>query len=64
MPADQRPLTHSQVWMASDAALLSAAAAEGRLKHAHYFQGGVIGGELLTLSRHPIAEVGLHGPPD
>ena len=42
--------------MASDASLLAAAGAEGVLKHAHYFQGGVIGGELLTLSRHPIAE--------
>ena len=51
---------HLQVWMASDAALLTAAAAEGALKHAHYFQGGVIGGELLTLSRHPIAEVRIN----
>ena len=49
--------------MTSDAALLSAAAAEGGLQHSHYFQGGVIGGELLTLSRHPIAEVSLPGPP-
>ena len=47
--------------MASDAALLSAAAAEGALKHAHYFQGGVIGGELLTLSKHPITEVSMQG---
>jgi hypothetical protein len=45
-----------QVWMASDASLLAAAGAEGALKHAHYFTGGIIGGELLTLSRHPIAE--------
>ena len=47
--------------MASDAALLSAAAAEGALKHAHYFQGGVIGGELLTLSKHPITEASMQG---
>ena len=49
-------MTAAQVWMASDASALATAGSEGALKHAHYFTGGIIGGELLTLSRHPIAE--------
>ena len=52
-------VTLQEVWMASDAALLAKLAAQGDLKYHHYFQGGIIGGELLTLSKHPIIEVSV-----
>ena len=50
-------VTLQEVWLASDAALLAQLGARGSLRYHHYFQGGVMGGELLTLSKHPILEV-------
>lgn len=50
-------VTLQEVWLASDAALLAQLAARGSLRYHHYFQGGIMGGELLTLSKHPILEV-------
>ena len=49
-----------EVWVRTDAQLLTEAAAQGGLMHAAHFQGGAIGSGLLVLSRHPILEVGFH----
>jgi endonuclease/exonuclease/phosphatase family metal-dependent hydrolase len=49
-----------EVWVASDAARLAAAARRGGLAHSMHFCSGAFGAGLLTLSAHPIAAARLH----
>jgi sphingomyelin phosphodiesterase 2 len=49
-----------EVWVASDAAKLAAAAKRGGLHYSMHFCSGAFGSGLLTLSRHPIAAARLH----
>ena len=46
-----------EVFVRADVSLLIAAAAKGKLVHAHFFNGGMLHGELLMLSSHPILAV-------
>lgn len=49
-----------EVWVDSDAALLSQAASEAGLVYSTHFKSGTFGSGLLTLSRHPIVASGFH----
>lgn len=46
-----------EIFLQRDAKVLIAAASLGGLLYARQFRGGVLGGELLTLSRYPISRV-------
>ena len=43
--------------MEADVSLLIGAAKDGKLQHAHFFNGGMLHGELLLLTAYAIAEV-------
>ncbi len=45
-----------EVFSAGDRKLLVEAAGRGGLVHSHYFQSGLMGSGLLTLSRYPIVD--------
>lgn len=45
-----------EVFVRSDVSMLIASAGIGSLTHAHFFHGGMLHGELLILSQHPILE--------
>lgn len=45
-----------EVFYAKDRQLITQAAADGGLVYSHYFQSGLVGSGLLTLSRYPIGE--------
>lgn len=45
-----------EVFYHKDRQLIARAAAEGGLQHSHYFQSGIMGSGLFTLSRYPIGE--------
>ncbi len=45
-----------EVFYEKDRRLVARAAAEGGLVHSHYFQSGLVGSGLFTLSRYPIGE--------
>jgi sphingomyelin phosphodiesterase 2 len=49
-----------EVWIDSDASLLSLAASKAGLSHSVHFKSGTFGSGLLTLSRHPIVASGFH----
>ena len=49
-----------EVFLHADASLLVNSAKAGRLKHAHFFNSGMLHGELLLLSIYPIYEVSTH----
>lgn len=46
-----------EVWLKADAEILTQAAQAAGLPYAHYFEGGITGTGLLTLSRYPITLV-------
>ena len=46
-----------EVFMEADAARLISAAKDGKLKHAHFYNGGMLRGELLLITAYPIVEV-------
>ena len=46
-----------EVFMEADVSILVSAAKDGKLANAHFFQGGMLHGELLLLTAYPIAEV-------
>lgn len=46
-----------EVFLQADVASLITAAESGGCSNSHRFRGGVLGGELLTLSRYPISTV-------
>ena len=46
-----------EVFMEADVSILVSAAKDGKLANAHFFQGGMLHGELLLLTVYPIAEV-------
>lgn len=48
-----------EVFTHADVSQLSDSAKAGKLKHSHFFHGGMLQGELLLLSAYPIHEV-LH----
>jgi len=49
-----------EAFLHADASLLVNSAKAGRLKHAHFFNSGMLHGELLLLSTYPIYEVSTH----
>ena len=46
-----------EVWCRSDAEMIIAEAAKGRLKHGHHFVAGHFGSGLIILSRFPLKQV-------
>ena len=46
-----------EVFVRADVSMLIASAGTGSLAHAHFFNAGMLHGELLILSQHPILEV-------
>lgn len=51
-----------EVFMEADAARLISAARGGKLKHAHFYNAGMLRGELLLITAYPIVEVALLQP--
>lgn len=49
-----------EVFLHADASLLVNSAKAGSLKHAHFFNSGMLHGELLLLSTYPIREVSIY----
>ncbi len=60
MLAFQDVVMLQEVFLHADASLLVNSAKAGRLKHAHFFNSGMLHGELLLLSTYPIYEVSNH----
>lgn len=46
-----------EVFMEADISILISSAKDGKLQHAHFFNGGMLRGELLLLTAYRIAEV-------
>ena len=46
-----------EVFMEADVSSLIGAAKDGKLKFAHFFNTGMLHGELLLVTAYPIAEV-------
>ena len=51
-----------EVFIEADAARLISAAKDGKLKHAHFYNAGMLRGELLLITAYPIVEVPLLQP--
>lgn len=50
-----------EVFMEADVSRLIGAAKDGKLKHSHFYNAGMLHGELLLVTAYPIAEVPLSG---
>ena len=45
-----------EVFIQEDVANLVSAGKDGKLKHAHFFNGGMLLGELLILTAYPVVQ--------